>query len=203
MSFPRPRWLPLFLGISVVLAPACGGGGSDPVAPAATAQFTPSGTAAAPNGVRLVLASSNADTATLNVMVGGPTTSSDLYSFAFDIVLGDPTVATYVTGSARIGDALQATGSQTRSLLVSQSAGRIVVGVSKLGGGPGNAVQDPEEILLSLTLRVLERDITTLTLAGSTADPGNPTNAPVALDSAGAVIGSVRFDPDPATLAGL
>jgi hypothetical protein len=80
-----------------LLALAFGCGSDDgTLAPPLTASFRSSGTASAPNRVRLVSPTVSADTVVVDVLIGGPTTSADLYSFAFDLLLRDPSIAVYV-----------------------------------------------------------------------------------------------------------
>ena len=87
-------------------------------------------------------------------------------------------------------------------MLASQHGNRVVVGVSKTGGGEGNRIDGPEEPVVRLTFRVLATGATDLTLAGSPANPQNPTGAPAALDSAGAVVPGVTFDAAPSQIVG-
>jgi len=190
----------LFLG--------CGGGSSssDPTQPVVTAQFTPSGTASAPNRVRMTQAVVDADLVRINVVLGGPSSSSDIYSFAFDLVLSDATVASYVAGTAQAGTALQPSGSQSIAVFANPDSARpnrVVVGVSKVGSGPGNGVGGGEAIVVSLVFRVLRRDATSIAFGGSSSNPTSPQFNPVALNSSGAVISSISFDPAPVRLTGL
>jgi hypothetical protein len=193
----------------ILLLVGCGGGSSDPTQPAVSAQFTASGTASAPNLVRMTQAVLDRDQVRINVAITGPTTSSDIYSFAFDLVLSDPTVASYVTGTAQAGTALQPTGGQSVLVLVNPDSARpnrLVVGVSKLGGGSGNGVGAGEATVVSLVFRVLRQDVTSISFGGSSSNPTSPNFNPVALNSAlpnPAVIGSVTFDPAPVRLAGM
>ncbi|MCP3981206.1 MAG: hypothetical protein GY716_18050 [bacterium] len=186
----------LVLGLAVVLASATGCGGSSSggvIASGLTASFTESGTAAGANTVRLT-GTPDGDTVTVQLTIGGPTTSADLYSFAFDLVIGDETVAEYVNGSASFGGALTLAGGQSSQALAGQTGDHITLGVSKVGGGTGNGVAAGEEIVVTLDLRLLKEGTTTLTIAGS------PPNDPAALDSTGSDVGTVVFDAAAATL---
>ncbi|MBZ5639114.1 MAG: hypothetical protein LAO51_10230 [Acidobacteriia bacterium] len=158
-----------------------------------TASFTGSGTSVAPDHVRLRPGSGSGDRVTVEVAIGGQTTSTDLYYFAFDLVLGDSSVAEYVSGTAVFGDALTLSGSQTGSAQGAQNGNRVVVGVTKLGGGSGNGVTATEAIVVCLTFRVKKAGTTTLAIAGSTS-PQNPTGDPAAVDSHGGVVQTVHFD---------
>jgi len=181
----------------------CSGGGDGglgiiPDSPSPTAQFQSSSTPPAADRVWLVGKESSADLITMSVAIGGATTSTDLYSFAFDLVLGDTSVAQYVSGSADIGSALTFEGGQAYSVLVSQAGDRVIIGVSKTGGGAGNGVSASEAAVVDLTFRVLKEGTTSIVLAGPPGEPG-----PVALDSSGAPIGSVLFDTSSAWIAGI
>ena len=196
----------LMAGLLLLLG--CGGGSSsgDPTQPAVSAQFTASGTAAAPNLVRMTQAVVDRDLVRINIVLGGPTSSSDIYSFAFDLVLSDASVASYVAGTAQAGNALQPTGGQTIAVFANPDSARpnrVVVGVSKVGGGSGNGVGTSEEAVVSLVFRVLRRDVTSITFGGSSSNPTSPNFNPVALNSANTVIGSVDFDPAAVRLTGL
>lgn len=159
------------------------------------ASFIPSATAASANNVRLV-GSAAGNRVIIDVVISGPTTSSDLYSFAFDLVLGNANIARYVNGSATFGTALTIGATQQEQVLASQNGNRVTIGVTKLGGGSGNGIGGSEETIVTLTFEVLQREMTTLTIAGSLP------NAPAALDSTGAVVDSVQFDTAAAVITG-
>jgi hypothetical protein len=190
----------------IVSSGGCGsGGGSGITGPSIVADFVESGTASAADRVRLVDGSVSDDRVTIQVTIAGPTTSGDLYAFAFDLLISDPTVAAYVPGTATFGSALVLGAGQQQAVLVSQSGDRVVVGVSKIGGGAGsgNGIGASEESILSLTLRVLREGATDVTIVGSPGNPQNPTPDPAALGSTGTLIGSVTFDPASATISGV
>ena len=172
-----------------------GGGGGGVVATGIGASFTASGTASSPDGVRLTGIASD-DMVILDVVISGQTTSTDLYSFAFDLLLGDPTVVELIGGSVDFGTALTLSGGQTGEALATLNGDRITVGVSKLGGGGGNELGATEETIVSMTFRVVKQGATSVEITGSS--PNNPT----ALDSIGAVINSVNFDAAAATIVG-
>jgi len=162
-------------------------GGDSPV----SAAFTGSGVASAANVVRLT-GQASSDAVVVSVTIGGPTTSGDLYSFAFDLNVGDPSVLQYVAASATFGSALTLDSGQTGEALASQNGGVVTVGVSKLGGGAGNGVGAGESGIVSLTFRVLKKTSTTIGIAASAT----------ALDSNLAAVPSVQFDTTPATITG-
>lgn len=180
-----------------------GGGSASPITPPPDAMFVPSGSPAMMDRVRLTADAPTGDMVTLHAMIGGPTTDQDIYGFAFDLVLGDASVAEYVDGSATLGSALTLAGGQTSSVQVSQNEARVIVGVSKLGGGSGNGMPAGETPVLSLVFRLLGQGSTTLDFAGPPPVGGNPAGVPAALDSTGAVIGSVSFDSAGARLSGI
>ncbi len=192
----------LIAAVLLVCAIACsGGGGSDDddgdgdLPNGIGASFISSGTPSSPDGVRLT-GTTSGDIVIIKVVIAGPTTSTDLYSFAFDLLFSDPTVVESIGASVDFGAALILTGGQTGEALATLNGDRVTVGVSKVGGGAGNGLGATEETVVSMTLRVRRRAITTVQIAGS------PPNDPAALDSAGAIIGSVVFDPGSATISG-
>ncbi len=193
----RPHgWTTSLFAVALAITFGCGGGGG----PAGvTGTFTGSGTAEAANLVRLRAGTADKDIVGVEAVIGGATTSSDLYAFAFDIVLGDSNVARYVQGSATFGSALTLAGGQTSSAQVSQVANHLIIGVSKLGGGAGNGVPAGESVVLGFKLQVLKAGVTTLAFAGSSS-PQNPTSGPAALDHDLSVVSSVRFDAPAATV---
>lgn len=203
MNTALTRLAPLVLiALSFAILLACdsgggGGGGGSPV----SAAFAPSVTPAAANLVRLEGRATDSNTVVLDIVIDGPTTSSDLYSFAFDIELSNTSVARYVSGSAEFGNALTLGAGQGSSVLASQSGNRVVVGVSKTGGGAGNGVPAGERTIVTLVFDVIGTGTTNLLFRGS-SDPGNPTGAPAALDSQGGVVASVFFDGDAARISG-
>jgi hypothetical protein len=188
--------VPALLLIPLMLGTGCSDSDDDPDIPeeGIKATFNGSGTTEAPNLVYLRAGSADEDLITLEVVIVGPTTSQDLYSFVFDLVLSDPTVAAYRDGTAVVGNALGA--GQGQSVQVVQTGNRLVCGVTKTGGG-GNGVGNTQATVLSLGFRVLEVGSTTLTFAGAP-----PAGTAAALDSNGDIIGSVTFDTAPATITG-
>ena len=73
--------------------------------------------------------------------------------------------------------------------------GRVVVGVSKLGGPPGNGVAGASAIVVRLTFALQKEGSTTLTFGGSPS--------PKVLDSGGTPIGTITYDGASATLTGV
>lgn len=146
-----------------------------------------------PDLVRLAgAAADSGDEVTIEVRIGGPTTSQDYYAFAFDLVIEDPTVISYVNGSASVGDFLD----PPAAVLTARSGNRVIVGVSKSGPLPGNGTGDLENVVITLRFRALAEGSTNLTFAGS---PFNPAlffcsaSGPEAINSLGECITSTRF----------
>jgi len=183
-----------------VLAGCGGSGGAGAVfAAPATASFSPSGSAATENQVRLVGRSTGEDEVTVDVVIAGPTDSSDLYAFSFGLEVGDPTVAEYVFGSQEVGTALDTTGCHDPFLIVSpgMQPGLLTVSLTKLGNCPGNGIPAGEEMIIALAFQVEPERSTTIRLAGQ-----SPGGDPSAIGSAHAVIDSVVFDQNSARFSG-
>jgi hypothetical protein len=191
----RPVALATIVGASLL---GCGGG-SDSGGYAVT--FTPSNTATAPRLVKLVQKSKSGGRVVVQVVIYGPDTTLDMYSFAFDVLIGDPNVLRFVGNSDVAGNALVATGSQSIESLATVADGgsdpsTVVVGVSKLYGGTGNGVSGSSAVVVEMAFDVRSAGTTTLTLAGS---GGNPARV---FDSNGSVIGSITFDTASASVQG-
>ena len=201
---PTRRLVALAFLLVLLLAGCSDDDSVGPVIPTLVdAGFTPSGSAATADLVRLRQGSATGNTVVLEVALSGVTTSSDLYSFAFDLLLGDPTVAQYVAGSAAVGTALTTGAGQSLSTQATQQGDRVVVAVTKVGGGAGsgNGLGAAEEVVVSLSFLLNKVGTSTISFVGSPTNPIDPTNDPAVLDSAGGVIGSISFD-TPATLTG-
>jgi hypothetical protein len=119
----------------------------------------------------------------------------DVYGFAFDLVLSDPSVAEYVPASVEAGGAF----SGNVIAVAEQNNERIVIGVSQTDQ-TGDAIPGPESVVVRLAFRVLETGTTEISFEGSTGS--NPTNDPSAVDSGGTPIGTIVFDAVPATVIG-
>jgi hypothetical protein len=182
------------LAIVTVLAGCGGGDDPDPVPTGVVASFSGSGTAAQDNQVRLVGGATSGDTVTVEVACG-ETDSLDVYGFAFDLVLSDPSVAEYVSGSVEAGGAF----SGNVIAVAEQNNDRIVIGVSQTDQ-TGDAIAGPESIVVRLSLKVLKTGTTEISFEGSTGS--NPTSDPSAVDSGGTPIGTIVFDAVPATVIG-
>jgi len=187
------KGLSLF-GFLALFALDLGCKGSDSIAPV-TASFTPSGSASTANLVRL-RGTTSGDRVTIDFTLQGPTSTNDLYSFGFDLVLSDPGVVELIPGSTRFGPALDLTGSQQGQILASQSGNRVTIGITKVGGGGGSGVGPTEEVLGSLDFHVVQRDFTEIFIEGT------PPHDATALDSSGAIANNIVFDPLPSAING-
>lgn len=171
----------------------CGGGsGSSGL----SGGFTASATATSPGVIKLIKKSSSGSHVVVSAIIYGPF-SADLYSFAFDVVVGNTATAKFVPNSAAAGNALVPTGGQTVVAVADVSgsdATHVVVGVSKTGGGLGNGITGSSATIVNLTFALQTAGTTSLAIAT------NP--APQALDSTGTPIGGVSFDTAAGTLRG-
>jgi len=209
----KSRRLASLLGLmTLVLAlPACGGssgGGSSPPPPV-TCSFVASDAGAAPNTVRMAEgAAPSGNLCFVDVAIGGATTDSNYYAFAFDVEISDTTVAQFVAGSDTIGTFLTGTADS----LASTNGNHVVVGVSKSGQIAGNGTANAEEVVVSLTFRVLKAGTATLTFTGSPNNPAlnncSPTgpeaieDAPPAGTGNGGCIATTVFSVNSATISG-
>lgn len=194
-----PRVVIALFVAAAALAYGCGGSSSSSLG----VQFTASATAQSPRLVKLVKKSSSGTHVVVDAVIYGPDTTLDMYTFAFDVKIGDPNVLRFVNGSAVAGNALVAFAGQSVQALadLGQLGGggtdnsTVVVGVSKLGGGAGNGISGSSAVVVELTFAVQMAGSTTLTIAGSPA--------PVCKDSNGVTIGSITFDAASATVKGV
>lgn len=173
----------LLLALIVACLPLvldCGGSsGGGVLQPTKVPIFHGSGTSSAPDLVTLSSGgTSPGSLIQVDVKLGGPTTSTDLSAFSFDVVLSNPSIVRSV--NATKGDAL--TGDQ--SVLASISGDKVVVGASKLGG-TGNGVGAQGATILSLVFKMdpTAPGTTNLTFSGATVQ-----------DHTGTVITTINFD---------
>jgi hypothetical protein len=158
-----------------------GGGGSDGPA------YRCEDSAVGGDTVAVVCAQRTAkDVWRLRLVVGGPTTSQDIMGFNFDLVF-DPSVLSYVEGSATLGTFLSIGGDNPMmaAALSSSDAGRLIVGAHRthqlFGVGAGTG---PETILeLSIRANMLTA-VSPALLRFENAE---------AVDSSGDAIGSIHF----------
>lgn len=191
----RRAFIFVTLAAAVLFGAGCGGDDDESTF---SSSFTPSATPSSANLIKLVPKGSNGNLLVVQVLIYGPTTSTDLYSFSFDLVIGDPSVLAFVSGSAVAGSALTVTGGQSLSAIAAPATAdptHIVVGVSKLGGGAGNQVTGTSATIVELSFGFLRQGSSTLAIATSPA--------PAAIDQNLAGIGSVTFDAATGTATGL
>jgi len=160
--------------------------------------FVASGTATAVDLVKLVPQSSSGARIVVQAVIYGPDVALDMYTFAFDVKIGNTNVLAYVPNSATAGNALTASAGQTITAIAgpdASDASHIVVGVGKLGGGPGNGVAGASAVIVTLAFDVLREGTSTLAIAA--------TPAPSVVDHNGAAIGSITFDAANGTVTGI
>jgi hypothetical protein len=187
--------------ICLTVAVNCGGG--DGGGGSLGASFTASGTAATPRLIKMVQHAKSGTHVSVDVVMYGPDTTLDMYTFAFDVLIGDPTVARFVPTSEVVGNALVPFAGQSVEAIAdlgTLSGGgtdlsRVVVGVSKLGGGPGNGIAGASAVVVRLTFALQKAGSTTLTLGG--------IPSPQVLNSSGVPIGSITYDAAAATVTGV
>lgn len=196
-SLPSRRALAIAsIALSLV---ACGGSSKSTLG----ASFTASSTAQTPRLVKLVQKAKSGTRVVVQAVIYGPDTTLDMYSFAFDVKIGNPAVAKFVAGSAVAGNALVPTAGQTVEAIADLGTlpgggtdnSLVVVGVTKLGGPPGNGIAGASAVIVELAFDVVKSGTSTLTLTGS------PN--PQALDSLGVPIGSITFDAASASIKGV
>ena len=164
----------------------CGGDDSASLSAQFTASATPPGTV---DLIKLVPQTASGGRVVIQAVIYGPDTNLDMFAFAFDVKIGDPTVLQFVTGSGAAGDALTTSAGQTIQVEAAPAMSdpsHIVVGVSKFGVGPGNGVAGASAIIVSMAFDALRQGTSTLAIA--------TTPAPGVVDSNLAPIGSITFD---------
>lgn len=187
-----PRWLfvlaVMTLALGTLASCGGGGGGDDSGPPPTPPTFTPSSTAPAANLVTITGSSTNNTTLELRVNITGPTTSQDIFGFAFNLLLSDPSVLS--VGTATAGDALSGTDSQ-KSAQATLSGSRIIVGVTKVNQSAGNGVPG-SAVVVRIPLRKVKAGSTTIRFVGSS--PSTNAADAAAVDSNEAKIASITFD---------
>ena len=157
----------LLIGAAVLAClaiPACSSGGKSgdggvvtpPPGPVPT--FLCSDSPAAPNVVVLKCgARVSATVWRIDVVIGGPTASTDINGFNFDVVF-DPLVMAYVPGSAQMGTFFLQGGGTTLFLAATATnppdPGRLVVGV-QLQGSTGVGSMMSENLILAFQIKTL------------------------------------------------
>ena len=153
------------------------------------AQFTASTTATAPRLVKLQPLTNSGSHIAVQAVIYGPDTTLDMYSFDFNLKIGNPSLLTFVPNSAVAGNALTVFAGQSIVATATPSVGDasvIVVSVHKDGGGLGNGIAGNSAMIVQLTFNAVMAGTSTLAIAGA------PT--PTVKDSNGATIGTITFD---------
>jgi hypothetical protein len=201
MTVLRRAFIAVSIAAFALAGYGCGGGSSS--SPSLGAQFTASTTPAAARLVKLVQKSASGTRIVVQAVIYGPDTTLDMYSFAFDVKIGNTTFVKFADGTGTAGNALTAFAGQTVQAIVGtdvSDASHVVVGVSKLGGGLGNGVAGSSAVIVEMAFDVLQAGTTTLTISASTG--GSPL-PPTAKDSTGATIGTITFDAASASMMGI
>lgn len=162
----------------VLLAFACGsggggggdgdGGGAEGKAKTLALDFEPDATNPGPGSAALALEAGSGDTVGLRIAVSGV---NDVHSASLDVTF-DPDRVDFVDWS--IGDLLESSGTSP-FYVISEQPGRLVIGISLSGAGPGVDV-GVSLTLLRLTFRALEEggshvDFENMALLDSSATP--------------------------------
>ena len=121
----------------------------------------------------------------MQLVIGGPTSSSDIHGFSFDVTF-DPAALSYVAGSASLGEFLSQGGDSPllAAAPTSNDPGRLVVGVHRTqASGVGSS--SGQSVVLELSFRA-----DTLTRFGPVLLQFENAEA---VDSAGTSVASVHF----------
>ena len=146
----------LFLACATmcVAVVACGGGGGGGHH-AAGPIFRCSDAAAAQDVVALFCSQrTQQDVWRINVIIGGPTISTDISGFNFDVVF-DPADLSYVSGSAVLGTLLNQDGDDPLLAVsvASNDPGRLIVGVHRTNQPNGVQGSAPLNLILQFSMR--------------------------------------------------
>jgi len=173
-----------------MLAAACtamvacgGGGGGNNSGPSFRC------TDSAPNSDVVVLLCgqrTSSDVWTIEVVIGGPTTSNDIEGFDLDVVF-DPADLSYVPGSATLGTLLSQDGDDPllAANLANNDPGRLIVGVHRTNQPHGVQGDGAENLILTFSMRAnMLSDFGPILLQFQNAE---------AVDSLGTPIGGISF----------
>ena len=169
-----------FLGCAAVVAPvlACngGGGGDNPLPGPSLTLVCEAGSVPDPNRIGLECPASAQGTLPVKVVIGGPSTSSDIYGVKFDLVF-DGTVLHYATHSAVTSFLAKEGGSVDVLADVSESdPDRLVVAVGLKGPVSGVQVTGSMETVAEFLFQGMAPGTTTIRFEnGQVVDSGlNP-----------------------------
>lgn len=183
-----PRSGRLVLVTVGVLAFAWGWVVSEPAPPAS--KPTPAPQAPTGDRVRLVVKPGLGGASAVEVRFVGPSSSQDIYSAAFDLILSEP--ALVELAGSKPGDLFP--GQPLVQAVLAND--RLVVGVTLLGEPRGVGVPAKEATLLTILLK--PKASGKLQLAFAPASPGKP--GPQFLDSKGKAITGITFSVEPVVL---
>jgi len=187
----RSAMTALLAATCLALCLRCGGGGGHHSAPAPML-FSCSGAAAiSPDQISITCPNFSASPLFLTVVIGGPTTSSDIYGVKFDLVFSQP-IMTFDTPA--IEGALLNQGGAATTLVATASPGdpdRVVVSITRT-----RAVTGTQAAAASTTIMILGFSATgldgTATVTFENAE---------AVDSTLTPIGSIGFTASPLTVS--
>ncbi len=155
------------LALTVFVFASCAGSGGLPGSPGAMQPvFYSSGAALAPDLVRLTGGPFTSGQLQLTVTIGGPTTSTDIVGFAFDLVFSDPylvQVLAVAPGNALGGNVM---------LLPQQPAihdGRLTVGIVKTAPAAGMQIGAPESTVVTVLLKTMKKGTSTVRFENAAA----------------------------------
>ncbi len=176
-------------GLAFLLLAACGGGGHHHSAPIQT--FACSGVAALlPDQVSLECPGSASGMIPVRVVLGGQSTSSDIYGLKFDLVF-DPAVLTFVPPAVE-GSFLNQDGAPT--ILQAETKpgepGRLIVAITRQGAVGGLQASFPSVLVMTLSFGATGTGSTTLDFEHGEA-----------VDSTLAAIPSIQFVAQPLTIS--
>lgn len=182
----------MLLGALLPLSQSCGGGGGGSGQVTPMMRFTCSGAVApSPDQVSLSCPAISGSPLLVSVIIGGPTSSTDIYGIKFDVVFS-PTVMTFQAPAVE-GTFLDQGGAAT-SLIASASPGdpgRVVVSITRTGSVSGTQAAAAQATVLTLGFAAtgLAR-ATFLTFENAGA-----------VDSTTTPIGSIQFTTSPLTIS--
>ncbi len=140
------------LAVLVVLTASCGGNGSAAPSALRCESFAPAADEVALGCGGTV----DSSTESIEVVLGGPTSVSDIEGFNFDVVF-DSTKVRFVDGSAVVGPFLSQ-GDVTPLLaaeVASQDANRLVVGIHRGAANGGVGSTAPYDMVLQFSFRAV------------------------------------------------
>lgn len=196
-DFTRGGFVVASLAVFSFFGYGCGGNNNSATL---IAQFTASTTptSAAVHLIKLIPNAASGARVVIQAVIYGQDVTLDMYTFAFDVKIGDASVLAFVPSSAVAGNALTAIDGQTITAIAAadmSDPSHIVVAVSKLGPGPGNGVEGSSAIIVSMAFDVLKQGTSTLAIATAPA--------PAVIDQSGVAIDTITFDAASGSVTGI